>query len=135
MTRRQARQSRSTSYVPQRGDIVWIDLHPQAGREQAGLRPCLVLSPSLYNEKTGLAIFCPITSKGKGYPFEVRLPPGLGTTGVVLADHIKSLDWRTRRARFKESTSKNLVSEVLDTALTLLEVVNGGEKAVQTSPE
>jgi mRNA interferase MazF len=107
--------------VPDRGDIVWLDLDPQAGREQAGRRTCLVLSPALYNGKTGLAVFCPITNQAKGYSFEVRLPAGLRTTGVVLADHIKSLDWRVRNAEFREKVPDAVVREVLDLAMALLE--------------
>src|SRR3954451_4617506 len=80
------------SYVPERGDAVWITLDPQAGHEQAGRRPALVLSPSAYNGRVGLALFCPITSSSKGYPFEVRLPDGLPVAGVVGADQVKSLD-------------------------------------------
>src|SRR3954471_14030479 len=86
------------TYVPQRGDAVWITLTPQAGHEQAGRRPALVLSPASYNGKVGLALLCPITSQIKGYPFEVRLPDGLPVAGVVLADQIKALDWRARHA-------------------------------------
>ena len=86
------------AYVPESGDFVWLTFDPQAGREQAGRRPALVLSPSLYNAKSGLAMICPITSQTKGYPFEVGLPPECGLTGVILADHLRSLDWKARRA-------------------------------------
>ena len=79
-------------YVPQRGDVVWITLTPQAGHEQAGHRPAVVLSPAAYNGKVGLAILCPITNQIKGYPFEVLIPAGLAVTGVILADQVKSLD-------------------------------------------
>ena len=85
-------------YVPERGDAIYITLDPQAGHEQAGRRPALVLSPSTYNSRVGLALFCPITTQVKGYPFEVPLPPGLPVTGVVGADQVKSLDWRVRKA-------------------------------------
>jgi len=78
-------------YVPRRGDIVWLSFTPQAGHEQAGRRPALVLSPSAYNRKVGLALFCPVTSRVKGYPFEVTVPKGLSVAGVVLADQVKSL--------------------------------------------
>jgi mRNA interferase MazF len=114
--RRQAKH-----YIPDRGDVVWLDLNPQAGREQGGRRPCLVLSPSDYNGKTSLAVFCPITNQEKGYPFEVRLPAGLATKGVVLSDHIKSLDWRVRKAEFREKVSELVVREVLDSAIVLLD--------------
>ncbi len=85
-------------YVPERGDLVWITLDPQAGHEQAGRRPALVLSPATYNRRVGLALLAPITGQAKGYPFEVAIPEGLAVTGVVLADHVKSLDWRVRKA-------------------------------------
>ena len=85
------------SYVPERGDLVWLQFNPQAGHEQSGLRPALVVSSTTYNEKTGLAIFCPITNQVKGYPFEVKLPAGLKVTGAVLSDHVKNLDWKARR--------------------------------------
>ncbi len=107
-------------YIPDRGDVVWIDLNPQAGREQAGRRPSLVLSPASYNGKTGLAVLCPITGQEKGYSFEVRLSTGLTTTGVVLADHIKSLDWRVRKAEFREKIPDAVVREVLDMTIALL---------------
>lgn len=109
------------TYVPDRGDIVWLNLDPQAGREQGGHRTCLVLSPAIYNSKTGLAVFCPITNQVKDFPFEVHLPTGITTTGVVLADHIKSLDWRVRKAKFRERIPRHVVQEVLDTTITLLE--------------
>ena len=86
------------SFVPDRGDVVWLTLQPQAGREQAGRRPVLVLSPASYNGKAGLMLLCPITNQAKGYPFEVALPAGLPVAGVVLADQLKSLDWRARQA-------------------------------------
>ena len=93
---------------------------PQAGREQAGRRPALVLSPHSYNEKTGLALFCPITSKVKGYPFEVMMPAAGAVTGVVLADRIRSLDWRSRGASFEVEAPPHLVTEVRDKLAVLL---------------
>jgi mRNA interferase MazF len=84
-------------YVPDAGDVVWADFTPQAGHEQAGRRPAIVLSPRLYNEKAGLAVLCPITSHAKGYPFEVAIPSALAVRGVILADQWKSLDWRHRQ--------------------------------------
>ena len=99
-------------YVPDEGHIVWLAFSPQAGHEQAGHRPALVLSPQSYNEKTGLALFCPITSRVKGYPFEVLLPSTSKVTGVVLADRIRSLDWRARRARFEVQATSQVVCEV-----------------------
>lgn len=90
--------SRKKQYIPDRGDAVWITLDPQAGHEQGGRRPALVLSPAAYNGRVGLALLCPITGQAKGYPFEVEIPPGLTVKGVALADHVKSLDWRARKA-------------------------------------
>jgi mRNA interferase MazF len=88
-------------YVPERGDVVWIDFNPQRGREQAERRPALVLSPANYNGTVGLAVVCPITNQVKSYPFEVLIPEGLAATGVVLSDQIKSFDWRERKAELK----------------------------------
>ena len=107
-------------WTPKRGDAVWIDLNPQAGSEQAGRRPALVVSPSTYNGKVGLALLCPITNRAKGYPFEVVIPKGLKVTGVVLADQLKSLDWRTRKAAFIAALPSDTVEEVLEKVLLLL---------------
>lgn len=109
------------TYVPDRGDIVWLAFTPQAGHEQAGQRPALVLSPRTYSEKTSLALFCPITSKVKDYPFEVDLPASGVVTGVVLSDQIKSLDWRARQARFACQAPPKVVGEVLHKLSVLLE--------------
>jgi len=100
-------------YVPDRGDVVWLNFTPQAGHEQAGHRPALVLSPSIYNGKTGLMLCCPVTSQVKGYPFEVALDKRSGTGGVVLADQVKSVDWRARHADKKGKASKPVVDQVL----------------------
>ena len=108
------------TYVPQRGDVVWLTLSPQAGHEQAGRRPALVLSPKAYNGKVGLAVFCPITNRAKGYPFEVALPDGLNVTGVILSDQVKSLDWRARRAELISSLPEEVVEHVLRRVCTLL---------------
>jgi mRNA interferase MazF len=110
----------ATGYVPDRGDVVWITLNPQAGHEQAGRRPALVLSPAGYNGKVGLAILCPITNQVKGYPFEVPIPGGLGVTGAILADQAKSLDWRVRDAQRICVVPPATVSEVLRRLTTLL---------------
>ena len=100
-------------YVPDRGDLIWITLNPQAGHEQAGRRPAMVLSPKVYNAKVGLAILCPVTSQIKGYPFEVLIPEGLDIQGVILADQVKSLDWRVRQAECIGRLSQDTVNEVL----------------------
>ena len=107
-------------YVPGRGDIVWMSFNPQVGHEQAGRRPALIVSPRSYNGATNLALCCPITSQVKGYPFEVALPMDVSITGVVLADQIKSLDWRARRARFECRSSNQVTSEVIGKVGTLL---------------
>ena len=103
----------SEAYCPKRGDIVWLTFTPQAGHEQAGHCPALILSPELYNRKVGLALVCPITTQVKGYPFEVPIPGGLEVSGVVLADQVKSLDWKARRARFCCTVPSATVAEVL----------------------
>lgn len=99
--------------IPGRGDVYWIDLQPQSGREQRGRRPAVVLSPEVYNAKVGLAICCPLTTQVKGYPFEVVLPEGLPARGAVLADQVKSLDWRARRARFVCRLPEAVIEEIL----------------------
>ncbi|HET6231498.1 MAG TPA: endoribonuclease MazF [Longimicrobiaceae bacterium] len=106
-------------YIPERGDIVWISFNPQSGHEQAGRRPALTLSPGSYNSKAGLALFCPITSQKKGYPFEVALPAGLPVHGVALVDQIKSLDWRSRQV----SPITQVPAVVLHEALGKIEVL------------
>ena len=100
------------SYVPGNGEIVWLTFNPQADHKQAGRRPALTLSPKSYNRITSLALFCPITSRAKGYPFEVTLPAAGVVTGIVLADQIKSLDWRARRIRFESKAPPRVVSEI-----------------------
>ena len=110
----------ATGYVPNRGDVVWIDFNPQTGHEQAGRRPAIVLSPSAYNGKVGLAILCPITNQAKGYPFEVPIPTGSAVKGVILADQVKSLDWQSRNAQFICVLPLTVVAEVLAKLKTLL---------------
>jgi mRNA interferase MazF len=110
----------SQSYVPQCGDVVWITLNPQAGHEQAGRRPAVVLSPKSYNSKTGLAILCPVTGQVKGYPFEVLLPEGLPVAGAILSDQVISLDWRIRKAELLCTLPGEITSEVLQKLNTLL---------------
>lgn len=99
--------------APARGDLVWVNFDPQAGREQSGRRPGLVVSPAAYNARVGLALVCPITSQKKGYPFEVELPPDGGISGVVLADQLKSLDWRARNAQVAGRSPQETLEEVL----------------------
>jgi mRNA interferase MazF len=105
--------SKTRRYVPDRGDAVWLTFDPQAGHEQAGRRPAVVLSPRAYNSRTGLAIFCPITSQVKGYPFEVVLPEGLPVEGAVLSDQVRSLDWHARHAARICDLPKETTDEVL----------------------
>lgn len=105
---------------PDRGDLVWVSLSPQAGHEQAGRRPALVVSPAEYNRRVGLALMCPITGKAKGYPFEVALPNNLKISGVVLSDQVKSLDWRAREAQVADAAPKPTIAEVLAKLSTLL---------------
>ena len=95
--------------VPERGDAILIDFNPQVGGEQAGRRPAVVLSPAAYNGRVGLALLCPVTGQLKGYPFEVAIPDGLGVTGVILADQVKSLDWRRRNATVIEALPRKTV--------------------------
>ncbi len=107
-------------YIPGRGDAIWITLNPQAEHEGADRRPALVLSPSSYNGKVGLAILCPVTSQVKGYPFEVVIPSRSKLAGVVLADQVKNLDWRVRKAEFICRLPQETTNEVLEKLGTLL---------------
>jgi mRNA interferase MazF len=107
-------------FIPDRGDIVWLQFTPQAGHEQAGRRPALVVSPKVYNKKVGLALFCPITSHIKGYPFEVLIPSGSKVTGAILSDQIKSLDWRVRDAKRIAKAPREVITEVLAKIYTLV---------------
>jgi mRNA interferase MazF len=108
------------TYVPKRGDAIWINFNPQAGHEQSGRRPAIVLSPQTYNGKVGLCLLCPITNQVKGYPFEVLIPAGLGATGVVLSDQAKSLDWRVRNAEYIADLPEAVTIEVLKKLKSLL---------------
>ena len=108
------------TYVPERGDAVWLDFNPQAGHEQAGRRPALVLSPAPYNRKVGLALFCPITNAVKGYPFEVMIPKGKKVSGVILSDQVKSLDWQSRNVDLITRLPDKTVDEVMKKLKTLL---------------
>jgi mRNA interferase MazF len=111
------------AYIPDSGDIVWITFTPQAGHEQAGHRPALVLSPAAYNGKVGLAILCPITSQIKGYPFEVVIPDGLEIRGAILSDQVKSLDWKARKAEFGGKLPSHTFYEVVQKLSTLIRIV------------
>lgn len=108
------------AYVPDAGDLVWLTFDPHAGHEQRGRRPALILSPRAYNSRARLAIACPITSHVKGYPFEVALPAGSKISGVVLADHIKNLDWHARRVTFAAKAPTELVADVRERLRVLL---------------
>jgi mRNA interferase MazF len=108
-------------YVPERGDLVWLQFTPQRGHEQAGRRPALVLSPRAYNRKVGLALVCPVTSQVKGYPFEVELPDGLAVEGAILCDQIKNLDWKARKARRIDRVSAEVLAEVTARILALVD--------------
>ena len=107
-------------YVPRRGDVIRLDFDPQKGHEQAGRRPALVLSPTDYNRTVGLAVVCPITNEKKGYPWEAEIPDNNSVSGVVLADQVKSLDWRERRAEFICTPDEKLLEEVVEKTTALL---------------
>jgi len=109
------------AYVPDRGDVVWITFNPQAGHEQSGRRPAVVLSPKAYNGKVRLALLCPITSQIKGYPFEVAIPDGLPVNGVILSDQVKSLDWKARNAEKACSLPEEMMKRVLLRVKALIE--------------
>ncbi len=109
------------SYVPDSGDIVWLNFDPQAGHEQAGHRPAVVLSPKAYNGRTGLCLVVPVTNQAKGYPFELPLPASSKATGVVLCDQMRSLDWKARAATLKEAAGQDFAREVLARFLPLVE--------------
>ena len=107
-------------YYPKQGDIVWLDFNPQIGHEQRGRRPALVISHKEYNEKVGLSLFCPITSKVKGYPFEVELNQEK-IKGAVLSDQIKNLDWKIRNIEFIEKIQAEKLDEVIQKLMLLFE--------------
>ena len=107
-------------YVPDAGDVVWVDFVPQVGHEQAGRRPAVILSPRIYNERAGLAVVCPVTSHVKNYPFEVQLPAGSKVRGAILADQLKSVDWRQRRAEKFGRVSAAILTEVRQRVAALI---------------
>ena len=110
------------SYIPDRGDVVWINLNPQSGHEQSGHRPVLVLSPSSYNGKVGLLVCCPITTQNKGYPFEVAISNNPKVTGVILADQVKSLDWKARGVKKQGEVSEFELKETLKKLKVVIEI-------------
>ncbi len=112
----------NSNYIPTKGDLVWLDFSPQKEHEQAGRRPALCISPKEYNQKVGLAIFCPITSIKKGYPFEVLIPPSIEIEGVILSDYVKNLDWKARNTEFIASLPPSQFKEVIGKLQSLLEI-------------
>lgn len=108
------------AYVPRRGDVIWMQFNPKIGHEQAGRRPALIISPEIYNSRVGLTLLCPITTRIKNYPFEVPLPSHIPVYGVILADQVKSLDWRIRRASFVAQVPDSVLLEVLSKIKLLL---------------
>jgi mRNA interferase MazF len=117
--------TKAGKYVPGRGDLIWLSFDPQAGHEQAGRRPAVVISPASYNSKTHLALCCPITSNVKGYPFEVAVPTGLPIRGVILSDQLKSVDWHVRQAEFIAALPNATLREVLQKAAALVGIGGG----------
>ena len=115
------------SYVPERGDVVWLHFDPQTGHEQAGRRPALVLSPQIYNRSSNIAVLCPITSKSKGYPYEVAIPAGLAVRGIILADQMKSLDWKQRQAAYLCAMPFDVLEDVFEKLLTLIDPLEAEE--------
>ena len=114
------RSAKRGQYVPERGDAVWLTFDPHAGHEQSGRRPAVVVSPSEYNRRTGLALLCPVTNQIKGYPFEVLLPAGLPISGAILSDHVRSLDWRARKAEPIDALPSGTIDEVVGKLQALL---------------
>ena len=112
---------RGEPYAPSRGEIVWLQFEPQAGHEHSGRRPAVIISPREYNQKVGLCLCCPVTSKAKGYPFEVELPPGMKVEGVVLCDQLKSLDWKARNARIIGTLTGRSLKEIQARILALVQ--------------
>jgi mRNA interferase MazF len=100
-------------YLPSKGDFVWLNFDPQSGHEQKGRRTAMIISNTLFNEKTGLAFACPTTTKDRGYPFHLRIPEGLPVHGVVMVDQVKSIDYSSRKATFIAHAPKDLVDEIL----------------------
>lgn len=110
------------AYVPERGDVVWIHLDPQAGREQAGHRPALILSPKSFNRRLNVVFCCPISSRAKRFEFDVPLPVGLDVKGVILSHHLKALDWRVRNARYMTRVPEYVVDDILLMLAAILDI-------------
>lgn len=115
------KSGKQQEYTPHRGDLVWIELDPTRGSEIQKTRPAVVISPYSYNKIVGLALMCPITSKQKGYPFEVSLNSKQKVKGVILADQVRSMDWRVRKAKLVERLPADIIKEVIDKVSALLE--------------
>ncbi len=110
---------KSGNYIPERGDIIWISFNPQTGHEQSGHRPALVLSPQIYNSRTGMGLFCPITSRTKNYAFEVKIKSGK-IHGVVLSDHIKNLDWTARKIKYIGKVDDKTLQQVTQNIILII---------------
>jgi mRNA interferase MazF len=106
-------------YIPDAGDLIWLDFDPQLGREQAGRRPALVLSSWRFNDKASLAFVCPVTSKVKGYASEVLLPPGLTVNGVVLCSHLRSVDWKVRNPALIGKAPSDVLEDVREAVASI----------------
>ena len=114
--------TKSREYCPDAGDLVWIDLNPALGHEQSGHRPAIVLTPRQYNERSGLCIVCPITSRARGYPFEVVIPEGHVISGVILVDQARSLFWEKRYVKMAGMAAVKLLDEVRERLAALLQI-------------
>jgi mRNA interferase MazF len=114
--------ARSGDYCPDAGDLVWIDLNPTLGHEQSGHRPAIVLTPRQYNVRSGLCIICPITSRARGYPFEVVIPGGHAISGIILVDQVRSLSWEKRYVKMAGVAPVSLLDEVRERLAALLQI-------------
>jgi len=114
--------TKSGDYCPDAGDLIWIDLDPTRGHEQSGHRPAIVLTSRLYNERSGLCIICPITSRARGYPFEVAIPPSHAISGIVLVDQVRSLFWEKRYIKIAGMAAVGLIDEVRERLAVLLQI-------------